>query len=367
MSLRCEEVRERLSALWENELSPSEQTEVKNHLELCPDCEKEYSRFDKTLRMLHSVEEQEVPGGFLPEIYEKIGAQGGKGIPPEKASWGWLHLPLRLKLPMQALAMVAIVFLALYLTKMTPSELTRTKEIGESTPSSLEEKRAPTEFKTQGTEEKKLDRVPAPEQAEKIVEREVSGRLKKEVQAEIAAPGSNIVAGEAARQRSSKEDAALQPTTEEKKSGSILAHKPESPSPAPLKMKRMEDAAVKGTTFAELKPSEEIVLRSSDPKKTTSELEELVKKFGGEMLNAEGNMLLISLPSPVLQEFRKELEKARLPEEEQQVTLPGKPSGGAVSDVGGKRKEAEEKDKKLNQLGAETEPRAIIRIVLVKE
>jgi predicted anti-sigma-YlaC factor YlaD len=137
MSLRCEEVRERFSALWESELSPSEQAEVKNHLELCPDCQKEYSRFDKTLRMLHSVEEQEVPGGFLPGIYEKIEERGRKGIPPEKASWRWLHLPLRLKLPMQALAMVAIVFLALYLTKMTPSELTRTKEVGESKPSSF--------------------------------------------------------------------------------------------------------------------------------------------------------------------------------------------------------------------------------------
>ena len=363
MSLRCEEVRERFSALWESELSPSEQTEVKNHLELCPDCQKEFSRFDKTLRMLHSVEEQEVPDGFLPGIYERIEERGRKGISLEKTSWRWLHVPLRLKLPMQALAMVAIVFLTLYLTKMTPSELTRMKEVGESKPSSLEGKKAPVEIKTQETEEKKLDRVPAYSQTEKMEERKVSGRLKKEVQAEKSPP-----AVEPSRQRAPKEDRALQPTTEEKKSDQMLAYKPETPSPAPLKMEKVEGAsAVKETTFAGLKPSQELVLKTIDPKKTISELQELVKKFGGETLNAEGNMLLISLPNPSLQEFRKELEKVRLPEKEQKVALPKGTSGGAVSDVGGKRRGAEEKDKELNRLAAAKEPRAIIRIVLVEE
>jgi hypothetical protein len=98
------------------------------------------------------------------------------------------------------------------------------------------------------------------------------------------------------------------------------------------------------------KPSEEIVIRISDLKKTTLEVQELVKKFGGEMLNAEGNMLLISLPSPVFQEFRKELEKARAREKESGGS-PGRTPEGASFDVR-KKEGGRRKDKELNRLAA---------------
>ena len=120
MALRCEEVRDRFSALCEGELTPSEEAEVRRHLERCPGCQGEFTRFEKTLRMLHSVEEVEVPEGFLSGVYEKIEGRRERDFSPEKTpreGYG-----LKWKIPAQAFAMVAIVFLALYLTKMTSNE-----------------------------------------------------------------------------------------------------------------------------------------------------------------------------------------------------------------------------------------------------
>jgi FtsZ-interacting cell division protein ZipA len=76
---------------------------------------------------LHSVGEVEVPEGFLPELYKKM--EERKRAPlGDKTRGRWFGFPLSFKLPVQAVAMVAIVFLVLYLTKMMPMEGYRMKE-----------------------------------------------------------------------------------------------------------------------------------------------------------------------------------------------------------------------------------------------
>ena len=184
MALRCEEVRDRFSALWENELTPTERTELKGHLELCAGCREEFARFEKTLQLLHSVEEKEVPEDFLAGIYGKIEERKEKDLPPEGTFWRWTNLPIRFKLPMQALAMVAIVFMGLYLTKMMPGDLTRMKEVTQSKPSLREEKKTSGEIQTPAPEEKKADQWLLRKQADRIEKGEVLGRLKEEAKTE---------------------------------------------------------------------------------------------------------------------------------------------------------------------------------------
>ena len=75
----CEKVRDRFSSLWEKELTPSEEKMVREHLSSCPECQKEFERFEKTMGWLRSVGEVEVPEGFLPELYKKM--KGRKRAP----------------------------------------------------------------------------------------------------------------------------------------------------------------------------------------------------------------------------------------------------------------------------------------------
>ena len=143
----CKNVRDRFSSLWEKELMPSEEKIVREHLSSCPECQKEFERFEKTMGWLRSVGDVEVPEGFLPELYKKMEERKG-AIPGEMARGRWFNFPLSLKLPVQAVAMVAIVFLVLYLTKMMPMEVYRLKE-AKQTPSSLSIEKKPEQVLTQ--------------------------------------------------------------------------------------------------------------------------------------------------------------------------------------------------------------------------
>jgi hypothetical protein len=136
----CEQARDRFSSLWEKELSPFEEQIFKEHLSSCPKCQREFEQFGKTMRWLHSAGEVEVPEGFLPELYKKI-EEKKKAIPVEKSRGRWLHFPSSFKLPVQAVAMAAVVFLVLYLTKMMPIDGVRPKEPKQvSSPLSVEKK-----------------------------------------------------------------------------------------------------------------------------------------------------------------------------------------------------------------------------------
>jgi hypothetical protein len=233
MSLRCEEVRDRFSALWEKELDPSEEAEVRSHVELCPECEREYAQFDKTLLMLHSVEEVEVPEGFLPEIYEKLEERkSGRGF-SDKAPWRWFPLPLPWRLPAQAVAMVAIVFLALYLTQRVPEESLR-KVTNERQAPVSEEKKTEGGVKTpQAVDQLVANRTIAKKEDMK----DTPQTLKEEVAAEKRGKDSRTVAAESSRESSAGRPPAV-PLPQ-------AALRPQAESPAPIPAgKEMEEKEV---------------------------------------------------------------------------------------------------------------------------
>ena len=133
-------------------------------------------------------------------------------------------------------------------------------------------------------------------------------------------------------------------------------------------MKEEEDATrVKGTASFDMKPSQEFILKSTDQRTTLSQLQDLVKRFGGETLNAEGNKLLVSLPDSSLPGLQKKLEKVNSSAKTRRRVLFREIPGGVLEESGGKGREAEEKDKETSRLGVAKEGRIIIRIVLVEE
>ncbi len=120
-------------------------------------------------------------------------------------------------------------------------------------------------------------------------------------------------------------------------------------------------------SLAEMKPSQEFVLKITDQKKTLSHLQELVQQFGGETLNAEGNRLLVSLPTSSVAEFRKELEGiSSFAKAQPRETVKDTPES-AVAEPREKKRAAEEKDKETKRLEVSREGRTLIRIVLVEE
>lgn len=128
--MNCHETRERLSGLLDDALDALERAEVGAHLEGCPDCRRELERLRATVSLLSRVEHPRAPVGFVDRVmaaahpfpwYRRLGRR--------------LFLPLNIKLPVQAAAMLVIAVLGVYLLQRTP-ELRDTARLERETPAS---------------------------------------------------------------------------------------------------------------------------------------------------------------------------------------------------------------------------------------
>jgi len=299
----CEKVRDRFSSFLEDALDPLEEKVVKEHLTSCSDCQKNLQQFDKTVRWLHSLKDVEVPDGFLSEINRKMEERKRK-VP-------FSLFPL--KLPVQAVAMVAIVFLVLYLTKIIPIEIPHQKAAEHSKPS-----------------------VSAPLPS------------KKEVDQVVA-------------QTEAKKDRVVPQTPPEPSSLSKV-------SPAAPEAEEMKPTwAKKEEAPAAAKPPQEITLRISDRERTLSLLHELLQRFGGKIITQEGNIFLASLPKATFSEFERELSELGSPGKADKMVL--KKDGMGKLDVpGGEEQRAfETKGKERVTPQAEMQDYLLVQILLLPE
>ncbi len=311
--MECEKVRDRFSSLLENELDPLEEKIVKEHLASCSDCQKDLQQFDKTIRWLHSVKEVEVPDGFLNEIYKKMEERKRKVPLSKETRWKWFRHPFPLRLPVQAVAMVAIVFLVLYLTKIMPVETPQLKDAGHTKPL-----------------------ISAPLSAEKQVDQVLA---KKEME---------------------KDRVAAQPPRELSPLSKVV--------PVPSEKKKIEAASItKEQTSPAAKPPQEIILRTSDRQKTLAQLDELLQQFGGKIITTEGNTFLASLPAATFSEFEKELLGLSSPGKTDKMVQEKDIAESDTVPAGARRIEGEEKAKRPSKFAAEPEDYVVVRVLLLRE
>ena len=354
----CEEVRNRFSSLWEKELTPFDEKGVREHLSSCPECQREFEEFEKTMRWLHSVGEVEVPDEFLPELYKKM-EERERIISAEKPRGGWFNFPLSFKLPAQAAAMVAVVFLVLYLTKMMPMGGYHPKETGQpSSPLSVGKKseqvlaqkemergRGTVKIPAEAPRPKDVEQAKAPLPEEKKFEPTTPQVRAETKRAEVPSTKAEVLAF---KQIESKE-----------------AAKAAAPSPEPGRIEK--ELLAKRKPVASPSPSQEIVLKISDRDKAISQLRELVKQFKGEIVTIEGNRFLASLPASSFSEFEKELAGVSSTGQTDKG-MTRRHAAGSLSALHQVEKEAiEEKSKETAKRATDEESRIAVRILLVQE
>ncbi len=355
----CEKVRDRFSSFWEKELIPSEEKTIREHLSSCQECQKELERFGKTMGWLGSVGDVEVPEGFLPELYKKI--EERKRAPLAEVSRGkWFVFPLPFKLPAQAIAMVAIVFLVLYLTKMMPMEVSHLKEDKQTSSPVLVEKKSEQvkAEKEMEIEQRAMDTIPerprskdvdlakAPVPGEEKLEEASVPQGEAEIKkAEIPVPKNEVMAYQ--------------------KIDSKEAARAKAPSPELGKIEKGWVAKEKSVVAS--KPPQEILLRISDREKVIPQLQELVKHFGGEMVTVEGNRFLASLPTDSFPEFEKELAGLSASTQTDKVMAKKPITFSSKASPGVKREEVGGRSKEPAKLATDQEGRTIVLILLIQE
>jgi len=358
-SMDCEKVRDRFSSLWEKELAPSEEKIVREHLSSCPGCQKEFERFGKTMGWLCSVGDVEVPEGFLPGLYKKIEERKTSPL-AEKSRGGWFIFPLSFKLPAQAIAMVGIVFLVLYLTKMMPMEVSRQRDAEQTSSSLSEEKKSEQLFAQKKTEnEKGSFQIPAEATRRKDIEHLQTPALgKKEIEDTPIAQTKGEAKNEEAPPPKSEIMASQQIESKEATGARIQ-------TPGPDKFEK--ELAAKEKPALASRPTQEITLRIADREKAIFQLQGLVKHFRGEMVTEEENGFIVSLPTASFPEFKKELEGISASTKTDKMMAKKRIAGSPGATAGFKREEATERSKEAVKVASDQESRTVVLILLTQE
>ena len=113
--MNCHDARDRLSDFLDEALGPPELAEVRAHLEDCPECRRELERLRATVSLLARVERPRAPLGFVDRVMA-----AARPVPWYRRLGRLLFLPLGIKLPAEAAAMVMIAVLGVFLLQRTP-------------------------------------------------------------------------------------------------------------------------------------------------------------------------------------------------------------------------------------------------------
>jgi hypothetical protein len=140
--MQCAEIRGRFSALIEGDLPHVEENEIRDHLSSCAECGSEFAGLKKTLDWLHSVEEIEPPEELLSGVEERLQQRNHRPAPIREGRETHFPFSPRVRLPLQALAMIAIVLSVFYVTRRVPVEISRQKTLEPSRPALTEERRS---------------------------------------------------------------------------------------------------------------------------------------------------------------------------------------------------------------------------------
>jgi hypothetical protein len=111
----CHDAREWLGALVDDAIDPARRVEVETHLLACGECRLELEGLRATVGLLRRVEPARAPAGFVDRVMERA-----RPAPWYRRAAAWLFLPLSVKLPAEAAAIVMIAGLAMLLIDRTP-------------------------------------------------------------------------------------------------------------------------------------------------------------------------------------------------------------------------------------------------------
>jgi hypothetical protein len=114
--MNCHDARESLSAFLDEALAPEERQRVAQHLEGCPECQRELARLEQTVALLHRVEPARAPVGFVDAV-----TAAARPRPWYRRAAAAVFLPFSVKLPAEATAVVMVALLAVYVFERTPA------------------------------------------------------------------------------------------------------------------------------------------------------------------------------------------------------------------------------------------------------
>ena len=115
----CGEVQKRLSAFAEGAITAGERKEITTHLKKCKGCKRDLADLRKTIRYVQRLEEVEPPAWFVQRVMARVRGEAER----KQGIWQRFFLPLHIKVPLEAIALICIVVGAVYIFKSMEPEM----------------------------------------------------------------------------------------------------------------------------------------------------------------------------------------------------------------------------------------------------
>ena len=117
--IKCAHCKEQLSAYLDGIMTAEEKKLLEDHISTCDQCNRALSELRKTQETLRNLEEVEPPPWFTQKVMNRVReeAESRKGLLQR------LFYPLRIKIPIEALATCLVVVLALFVYRNTEPEM----------------------------------------------------------------------------------------------------------------------------------------------------------------------------------------------------------------------------------------------------
>jgi hypothetical protein len=109
--MSCDDARARFSELADGRLDAAQRAAVETHVGACPECRQEWVGFGRTLSLLQALPRHRAPAGFA----ERVLAAAHPTPRPRR-----LFLPLSVKLPLGAAALVLVIVGGVWFVQRTP-------------------------------------------------------------------------------------------------------------------------------------------------------------------------------------------------------------------------------------------------------
>jgi hypothetical protein len=186
--MRCDDVQAALSALLDEALETAERARVEAHIMGCPDCRHELDRLRQTVALLRGLEPVRAPAGFVERVLAAAGPAPAEAWPARLGRW--LFQPLRVKLPLEAAAVLLVAMTALYVWERTPEVRQAARQDGAAAPAPSPVTPAPTPPASPAETGRARDAASrlaakerAPAEAKREEEREEADRLGRATEA----------------------------------------------------------------------------------------------------------------------------------------------------------------------------------------
>jgi TolA-binding protein len=125
--MKCDQVRQAFSDLYDETLSGAPLVTITQHLATCRECRAEWTAFRNAMLAVSDLGGAEPSLGFAARVRQRI-----ETIPRWQRALHWLFFPLRVKVPIQALALFLVAFAGLLLYQRSP-DVVRQAEVRPAT------------------------------------------------------------------------------------------------------------------------------------------------------------------------------------------------------------------------------------------